>query len=386
MTKLIDSIQDMSFEFKELERLLKPENQKLRRLVFYSDRDIYYRYYEGFIDYIVANSDFDICYVSSHREDPIFQTTSSRIKPFYLKHLLPTAFARLDSKVLVLTATDLGQGANIKRTPSPVSHVYVFHAISSTHCNYNLGAFDNYDSVLCVAKYQIDELRKTESVYGLKPKELIECGYPLLEGLYRDFSERYSNQDQSERKLCLVAPTWGTSSIMETCIEQLIDAFSQSEFQVLLRPHPEFAKRHRKRMGVIQELANKTSNVQLQTKLSTLDCLFQADVLITDHSSIAFEYALSTKRPVLFVDTKPRIDNPQWQKIGIEPVEARYRERLGQSVSPDRLEEAPQMCQQLIQDRARFQADLEELRPELVANWQKSAQIGGDHILRLCKG
>ncbi len=386
MVKIVDQLNEIGLEFVELDRLFRPENRRLRRLVFYSERDIYYRYYEAFIDEILAASpDIEICYISSHRHDPIFQSSHQRVKPYYIKYLLPTALARLDSKVIVMTAPDLNRGS-IKRAPDPVTHVYIFHAISSTHKIYNLGAFDHYDSLLCVAKYQIDEIRKTEEVYGLKRKHLIECGYPLLEHIYRGFSNFKSNTFTSgtPKKTCLIAPTWGASSIMETCIEGLIDSFVGSDYTVWIKPHPESFKRNPTKLTALTRSVAKTKNIKFMENISSLDCLWQTDILITDHSSIAFEYSLGTERPTLFIDTPVRIDNPDWQKIDIEPVEQTYRDRLGVRLSPKQLNETIKTCEDLIKHKQEFQKRIPELRNRLVANWQESAKIGATYILELC--
>ncbi|OYV26964.1 MAG: hypothetical protein B7W98_02820, partial [Parcubacteria group bacterium 20-58-5] len=157
---LINQAKDTAFEFSELERLMSLD-KAARRLVIYGESEIQYRYYEDYIDYLLANSDYDICYISSHRQDPIFADKRSRLKTFYSKNLLATLFSRLDSKVLVIANPDLNNGP-IKRAPAPVHHVYAFRGIASVHQAYRLHAFDHYDSLLTVQQYQVDEIRKTE--------------------------------------------------------------------------------------------------------------------------------------------------------------------------------------------------------------------------------
>ena len=44
---------------------------------------------------------------------------------------------------------------------------------------------------------------------------------------------------------------------------------------------------------------------------------------------MAIEYALGLGKPVLFVDVPPRVRNPAWAELGLEPMEMRIRRELG---------------------------------------------------------
>ena len=43
--------------------------------------------------------------------------------------------------------------------------------------------------------------------------------------------------------------------------------------------------------------------------------IYSSDLLITDWSAIAYEFCFSTKRPVLFVNTKIKMENPDYRDI-----------------------------------------------------------------------
>ncbi len=128
-------------ELKDFQRLFAEENRSARTLCFYSERDIYYRYYEGYIDYVLSKSDLDICYLTSDPDDPVFDSGNPRIKVFYINHLLVATFQRLDARVLVMTMPDLDLH-HVKRSRNPVKHVYMFHGVGSIHLQYNKKAFD----------------------------------------------------------------------------------------------------------------------------------------------------------------------------------------------------------------------------------------------------
>jgi YidC/Oxa1 family membrane protein insertase len=383
---LISQARDTAFEFSELERLLAAD-KNLRRLVFYGESEIQYRYYEDYIDYLLAHSDYEICYISSQRSDSIFKTTNPRIKPFYIKNLLAQAFSKLDSKVLMIANPDLNTGP-VKRAPDPVHHVYVFRGVSSIHQAYRLHALDHYDSLLCVQDYQAREIRKTEEVYNLKPKHLPIVGYPLTERIWREHQQYVKDNAGrvKEKSICLVAPTWdpsSRSSIFDVCLKEVIEALGKSDFEVWLRPHPEYVKRFPERMKEIEKLCAKYKNVSTKLNLGSMYCLHEADILVTDHSTISMDYALGTERPIVFINTPVRVDNPEVGKLGLEPVENACRSQLGREVNLDNLKELPAILHQSFEDREIFKASIPALRDKLVANWQNSAAVGGVYVLDL---
>lgn len=390
---MLKSAQLLAREFSEFTRLFAPDNASTRRLVFYAESSIYYRYYEDYIEHILANSELDICYITSAANDEIFASKELRIKPFYIKNLLTATFAKLDSKAIVMTTPDLNKGV-VKRAPASAHHIYAFHGISSTHHNYRLGAFDHYDSILCIGQYQIDEIRKTEELYGLARKELVLTGYPLVERLWREHEQfkKTANghaSDQDKPPVILIAPSWWwttkSSSLMESCIDGIIDALGGTEYEVWLRPHPEYMKRYGKRIEQIEKRLKGTKNISMRTKLSSMQVIHEADVLVTDHSTISVDFALATERPVLFIDTPFHAGNAEYERVGLPPVEIAYRDKLGKRLAVDNIAQIKSVVSQMMATKEDFRRGVPALRDELVANWQKSGRVGGDYILMRAK-
>lgn len=124
----------------------------------------------------------------------------------------------------------------------------------------------------------------------------------------------------------------------------------------------------------------------MQLNLASMTCLHQADILLTEHSSISMDYVLGTERPVVFINTPLRVDNPEWQRLGLPAVENVYRQDLGAALELGELDKLPQTINRLLAGDPEFKKRLPALRDVLVANWQKAAQIGGDYIIsKACK-
>ena len=256
---------------------------------FYSEREIYYRYYEGYIHYVLDNSDLDVCYLTSDTRDPLLAGANPRIKAFYINHLLATAIQHLDSKVLVMTMPDLGL-YHVKKSRNSVNHVYLFHAVGSTHLQYQKRAFDAYDTVFCIGPYDRDELRRAESLYRLPEKQLLECGYSWIDRIFQDHQAwRHDDGPAGEETNILVAPSWHDGNILEFCVDDLIAALEDSAYRVTFRPHPEFIKRKWPVVRRLRDRLRGIAHMDLELDMLSGTSLHQADVLIIDspHPNVA---------------------------------------------------------------------------------------------------
>lgn len=371
----------------DFNRFFDESNRQARTLVFYSEKGIYLRYYEGLIQEILNKSDLEISYLTADIDDPIYQYENNRIKPFFIRNFEASLFPKLDSKVVVMTLPDLNR-FYIKKTTNPdVNHIYVFHAIGSTHLQYNFGAFDHYDTIFCVGPHQETEIRKTEALYGLNPKQLIAYGYPYLEQVYLEHQKFLKDKPQIEnsKKKILIAPTWGKNCLLETCINQLIKVLQKTDYEIYIRPHPEFVKRRGKIVNRIKKQVENIVNIHLELDLVSGINVHNADMLITDWSGIAFEFAFGTERPVLFINTPLKIDNPKYQELSIEPLEIFARNKIGLAVNLDQIDQVEQILTSFNADFQKYHDQIIDFRNRYIYNWMKSAPIGAEHIIKLCR-
>ena len=341
-------------EIKNLRRLLRNREE----ITVYSEGRNYFPNFEGLIKELGS-----LCYITSDSSDPIL----SEYNTYYLNKLFPFYMAFVNCKILLMTMTDLNS-FHIKRSINPVHYVYIFHSLFSTHMVYRYGAFDHYDSILCVGPHQVKEIRKHERLYGLKPKNLIETGYYRLERLY----ETYKNYKKEGSGITvLIAPTWGTSNLLEVCDKELINMLLREKYKVILRLHPETVKRRQ-----FQEC----DGVTLETSIVNIDSLVKSDILITDWSAISLEYAFGTERPVIFIDTSPKIWNPRFRELDINPIECSLRNKIGETVSPNELSRIPQIINDFISDRESYKETLSVMRDKYVFNFGHSSEVGADYI------
>jgi len=372
-------------ELAHYRRFKKKTLEEDKKIVFYAEHAGYYPNYEGIIEELTTQKKQTICYISSDPEDPIFKTDNPRIKPFYIKKLIAFLMAFIKCRVFVMTLTDLNQ-LHLRRSINSVHYVYVYHAMVSTHMMYLPGAFDHYDSILCVGNHQVDELRKYEEMKGLPQKQLVEGGYYRLERIYNKY-KKYLHTTSTERTgtTVLIAPSWGKGNVLESFGDELVAMLLDKNLNVIVRPHPETVKRTPELLNAIEEKYGDNDALTIEKSVATDDSLLKSDVLICDCSGIALEYAFGTERPVLFLDVPRKIRNENYQELGMEPIELSLRSDLGILVSPEDLATVPDKIEILISEKKKYIERIALLRKKYVYSFGRSSQVGAEHILDLLK-
>jgi YidC/Oxa1 family membrane protein insertase len=264
-----------------------------------------------------------------------------------------------------------------------VHYIYLFHSMGSTHVADNAGSFDHYDSLFCTGPYQMKEIRKREEIKDLPPKHLFDFGHPRLEELIAEGRSVRPRRGEDEPLTVLIAPTWGESSIFNTCGRELIGVLLDAGFRVIMRPH---YQSHRRSPGVIASVRDAWlghERFEYIDRMEETASILRSDILVTDWSAMALEYSMGLEKPVLFIDVPRRIRNPNWRELGMEAMESAIRTEVGEIVSPEALEEAPGAVRRLVADPGRFRARMRELRETMVFRLGHSVPDGAAEIVRI---
>jgi YidC/Oxa1 family membrane protein insertase len=281
-----------------------------------------------------------------------------------------------------MTMPDLGTSYVKRSKVYPVHYVYMFHAIASTHLVYKKNAFDNYDSILCVGNFQIDEIRSREKLYKLDAKNLIETGYSHLDNLIK----KYSTNKQipiNDPIQVLIAPSWSDDGLFETAIEKNISILLNSGFKVTLRPHPMTQKKSEKKINFLNQKFSSNSNFILEKNIPNFDSFMKSDIMITDWSGAAIEYAFTLERPVLFIDVPKKIHNLDYEKLPEIPLEISIRDKIGEIISLSDIQFLPEKIQILCQNPNIIKGKIQKIRGELIGNLGNSSKLEVEFILKL---
>ena len=370
---------------KELEKFNKL-NLDERSIVFYSEDISSFVHFEEIIYELTEKMGYQICYVTSAKDDPMLTNPNKKIKTFYigLGATRTKFFMELKADILVMTMPNL-ETYFIKRSKVyPVHYVYIFHSIVSTHTIYRKGAFDHYDSIFCTGPHHIEEITATESVYSLKHKNLVEHGYGLLDKLQKNKPlKNQKNYTNDKKKKIIIAPSWGKKGLLETIGKELVKILLDAGYYVTVRPHPMTIRKWPKKIKAIENEFYNEPNFEMETDVSSFESIYSAYGLISDWSGIAIEYAFVCEMPVFYIDVSQKINNSSYNKIPCNPLESSIRNLIGKIISPNDLSSLPKVIESTYEENNNFKTIIQEVRNKTIFNLGQSGIKGAQEILKI---
>jgi len=358
-----------------------------KHLVIYSEKSGFYKYFKELISCLTSRSNIVIHYITNDPNDVIFEVakTNTQIKPYYigLKKTIPLMM-RMEADMVVMTTPDLDKyylKKSIMR--KDIEYVYIPHALMSMHMGMKEGSLDAFDTVFCAGEHIKREMLATEKYYGLPEQTLVEFGYPLADDLIALGEEERKHHKKDGRKEILIAPTWNEDNILDSCIDEMLEKLLCDEYHITVRPHPEYVKRYGPRMqAVVEKWSDKVGEgLTFELDFSSNSSIYSSDLMITDWSGISFEYSFATKRPVLFVNTKMKVLNPNWDKIGCEPIEITLRDEIGVSIEKSDVAKVDEYVKDMFNKSGEFEEKIDAALHKAVYNVGSAAKVGAKYIL-----
>lgn len=352
---------------------------KWRRIVFYSEGKTYWSYLNGIIFELLQIEDAPcITYITSGADDPGLALDHPRFRAFLLESdwARNWFFVNIDTAIMATTTPDLGL-LPFRRSQRDVHYVYLPHSLVSLHMAYRAGAFDQFDTLFCAAPHHFEEARALEQLRGSKPKILVPHGYDRIDVMMDDLRGSTATSG-----CVLIAPSWGKHGLVETMGVDLVKILLDAGFQVILRPHPQTTRLHSDKIDAIESQFGAHERFRWDFEVGEWRSLAEADLMISDWSGVALEYAAVRRRPVLFINTPKKINNSEFELVKIPPVEVIQRERLGRVLQPENLGSLPSVVRDLL-SAPDLSVDIIDL---LVVNQGKAAKHGALYLTALAKG
>ena len=195
----LDGAKKKGFENREINKRERKDYKRFflsgeKHIVFYSEKSGFWKYYKDIVLWLIEWSNLSIHYVTNDPNDQIFQIAKkeSRIIPYYvgMKKIIPLMM-KIDAAIVIMTTPDL-DNYYIKRSyiRKDIEYIYTPHDCMSIHMGFREGCLDHFDTVFCTGPQQIEEIRAIEEIYGVPSKQLIPCGYCLLDDMKNDWNKR----------------------------------------------------------------------------------------------------------------------------------------------------------------------------------------------------
>ena len=359
-----------------------------KQIVFYSEKNGFYKYFRDVIEEILKHSDVVIHYITSDPKDEVFKLQSEQFQVYYIsENKLIVLMMKMDADVVVMTTPDL-QKYHIKRSlvRDDIEYVYMDHAVASANLTLRKHALDHFDTIFATNEKMAQEIRAMEETYKFPKKTIVKSGYSLIDNMIAAYREEHGEEGLAGSFIAmqpeiLIAPSWQEDNLMDSCIEEMLDALGSGQYHITVRPHPQYVRHFEEKLKLLAKKYEDNPNIELQTDFSSNKTVFDADVLITDWSGIAYEYAFTTLKPVLFINTPMKVMNPDYKEIDVVPFDIEARDQVGISVDTDALDTLQDTVYRLLTEEVYSKDALKKVREKYLYHVGSSAEVGAKYLL-----
>lgn len=356
-------------------KFVKIDNNK-KEFVFYSESKFYRDHFVDLILNLKKLGQNNIILITSDKDDVAF--FKGILTCFYIKNyfILSIFFKILNCKFMIMTLTDIGN--HFAKSKLCKYYVYFFHAIASTHKIYTHSAFKNYDIILSNGEYQTKELTLAEQKFNFPKKEIVNSGYFFLDNI-----KRKANLKSKEKRHILFAPSWNynKSNLFDDYCIEIVSSLLSENFTLTLRPHSEHYTRSKKTINKIKDLFLNNENFFLDKSYSNLKSLEKSEILITDNSSIVFEFILIFERPIIYIDYKDKVHNVSIDKISIKSIDDELKENFGNILNISDLKKLPELCENLLIKNNLSSDSINSFSKKYLSNLNNSASFASNYLI-----
>ncbi|MCB5272305.1 MAG: CDP-glycerol glycerophosphotransferase family protein [Candidatus Cloacimonetes bacterium] len=270
------------------------------QIALFSEGQAYSQTFQPLIQALIQRKEH-FAYYTLDIDDTMLQIDSPYCHSRFLGHgaLGKYRAGTLREPILLSTTPNIGcKGYPVKRSAKTRNLVHVFHSLVDISM-YRKGSLDHYDTVIMPGEYQKAPIREIEQKRKLKAKQMISLGAPYLDIL---LAEKQQNPHSKNDNCILVAASWGDKGLLKQYgIEAIID-LAQKGFQLIIRPHPYSLKHEPELIQKLQKQSAGQQNIKWDFQLSPTKSMQEAAILISDTSSIRFDFAFIYEKPVLTLE------------------------------------------------------------------------------------
>lgn len=273
---------------------------KNSKISLFSEGSVYYSTFLPIVESFISKKK-QIFYYTLDPKDEILQIKSKYLITKYLgiKILSYFRFSMIESEYLICSTPNIGNPGYPYLKPKLVKNlVHVFHSISDISI-YRRGSLDFYDIVILVGEFQEESIRKLEKIRQLKQKCFLRLGAPYL-----DFLKSKKNNKTLLKKTILIGSSWGTKGCLRTYGIDFIKNLAKKNYNIIVRPHPHSLIYEKKFITMCKNELEKIENITWDDTISPSKSMNISDILISDTSSLRFDFFMIHKKPVITLEIK----------------------------------------------------------------------------------
>ncbi len=295
------SVRKLYLRLKYLAPGAKVDTDK-KGIVLYCEDKRYFMTFESVCDEFEKRK-IPVRYLTGSEDDPSFQKGYEFVSPFYIG-TGNKAYAKLNLlNARVLLATTPGLDVyQWKRSKNVDFYVHMLHALRGV-TTYRMFGTEFYDAILTSAEVDNIPIREMEQKRQSKAKELVVVGSTLMDHHASRYAAK-SDVHPHEGINILLAPSWGPNGIFQRFGEKLINALIATGYDITVRPHPQSFTTEKDLMRKLQTQYPESENFHWNRDADNFDVLSQTDLMISDYSSVMFDFAFIFDRPVIYADVQ----------------------------------------------------------------------------------
>ena len=277
--------------------LFRNKNIQMRyQYVIYAEDKRYWPFFESILDEFEERK-IEVHYFTSSQDDPVFSSKYDFVKGKYIgSGNKAYAFLNFLSASFVLTTTPHLDVFQWKRSKNVKHYCHMIHGAGGSLL-YRLFSLDYFDSVLVPGDIEINEIRQLEKSRNLPEKQIITTGNTFFERAIKKLEQ--IPKEEKNRFTVLVSPSWGASALLSTFGEKLLDPLAQTEWRVIIRPHPQSVIVEKPMLDKLFEKYRDNPNIEWDYNHENIYALSKSDVMISDFSGIIYDYIFLFDKPVI---------------------------------------------------------------------------------------
>lgn len=388
VTSLIFVLRELVLKLKFIVKGGRVENSTERYpYVIFSDSKRYWNVFKPICDEF-EKREVPLEYLTASPDDPALATKYKYVNCKFIGEN-NTAFARLNmlNAGILLSTTPGLDVYQWKRSKNVKWYVHTFHAVDEG-TGYRMFGMDYYDAILLTGAFQERYIRKLEELRNLPAKEMVVVGSTYMDALKekldavneRSETEARNNPTEQDRKIILLAPSWGESGILNKYGSKILKALLETGYKIVVRPHPQSLTSEKDVLDALRKEYPDSVDLEWNYDNDNFEVLRRADLMITDFSGIIFDYSLVFGKPIIYADTS--FDSAPYDAAWIDEPLWRFEvlKNLGESLREEDLPRIKELIDSLLQKGQKSEAR-DQVREEAWQYVGQSAERTVDYMI-----
>ena len=264
-------------------------------IILYSEGAQYWYVFKPLLDGLTRSGE-SCAYFTSDESDPGLDYDSTLVTTRFIGtgNSAYMKLNMLEADICVTTTPGLDV-LQFKRSKRVKHYSHIMHSLNNTS-TYRLYGLDYYDSVLLNGPHQTGIIRELERVRGTKVKDLRIIGSTYLDVLAEKLPELPKGKEKEFT--VLLSPSWGPNGLLTKYGMDLLKPLGESGMKIILRPHPQSSISEQELLDSLKENLYTYKNIEWDFSKDNILTMSRANVMISDFSSIMFDFIFLFSRPV----------------------------------------------------------------------------------------